>query len=577
MKEQMTDVSTAWRDYCKSRSGEAFEKVVNENLQVVYSAALRKANGDLHFAKEITQAVFSDIASRPQIVPENAVLAGWLYRHTCFKASQTIREAVRRRLREKTAAELQAMDTPTNDQWESISPLLDELMEALKENERDALVLRYFKQADLKTLGATLNISEAAAQKRVSRALETLRGLFMQRGIATSGLALAATLEANAVAQMPVHLLTTLTAAGIASQKALAPAILSKIVIMKTSAGIAVGLVLIGTISALVLKRHSSVDRGDLQNVQPQPSTSSSSITAASEAPRTQPQASISPEVKLNQSERLELMRLRSEVGQLRREKRAQMAAPFQNAHQGSDSNSLEHILRVLSDNDSNTSTDSMRYDAAQKLQSVGPEAVEAIPSFLDLLRSDTEAKRYAGARALVFISERSPEAFQHLSNALQDSRPEVRDAATHGLGLLLSKDSTNVNAVSAMPTILQNLEDVDKTVRADTIQTLRSYIDHQHWSAKDGNPGMLVPRLIQRLSDEYSYARVNAAMALGSYGPKASTAAPYLKQLLQDPDEQVRRVSAEALARIEQAPPSGGARGSDTELHRGKGTESAE
>jgi HEAT repeat protein len=118
-------------------------------------------------------------------------------------------------------------------------------------------------------------------------------------------------------------------------------------------------------------------------------------------------------------------------------------------------------------------------------------------------------------------------------------------------------RDFKNVDVMSTLPTILSNLEDESRTVRADSIQTLRQFIDRQHFSGKDAAPELVVPRLITRREDDYSYTR-NAVQALQSYADKAVTAVPYLQQRLDDSDEQVRRLAVGALKAIEKtvAPP---------------------
>jgi hypothetical protein len=52
---------------------------------------------------------------------------------------------------------------------------------SLDSSDRDALVLRYFEQRDLRAVGVALGISDDAAQKRVSRAVEKLRELLVSR------------------------------------------------------------------------------------------------------------------------------------------------------------------------------------------------------------------------------------------------------------------------------------------------------------------------------------------------------------------------------------------------------------
>jgi hypothetical protein len=190
-----------------------------------------------------------------------------------------------------------------------------------------------------------------------------------------------------------------------------------------------------------------------------------------------------------------ELLKLRDEVTRLRAESRANSEAqPADNEQQlNSETNSLQYLVRILSDKDEKI-TRSMRYDAAHNLRALGPEALTALPEFEALLRTDTEARRYAGAAALAFVSDQSPTAFQQLTNALVDPDPQVRDAASYGVSLLFNEAYEGVDVLSTLPTLLSNLEDPSRTVRADTVQTLRQFIDRQQLLGKDAQSDVLVP-----------------------------------------------------------------------------------
>ena len=56
--------------------------------------------------------------------------------------------------------------------WTQIAPLLETAMESLNEKDRNAVVLRFFENRKLNAVGAAMGISEEAAKKRVSRAVE---------------------------------------------------------------------------------------------------------------------------------------------------------------------------------------------------------------------------------------------------------------------------------------------------------------------------------------------------------------------------------------------------------------------
>ena len=91
--------------------------------------------------------------------------------------------------------------------WEELAPLLDEGLNKLGAGERDALLLKYFEKKSLRQVGEALGISEDAATKRVSRAVERLRVFFQRRGTVVSAIALTNSCVRN-VCELPWPVLT---------------------------------------------------------------------------------------------------------------------------------------------------------------------------------------------------------------------------------------------------------------------------------------------------------------------------------------------------------------------------------
>src|SRR5512143_2699753 len=166
----MNDDDQLLRQYTRERSETAFSELVTRHINLVYSAALRVVGGDSHLAQDVTQIVFTDLARKAWSIPRDMVVAGWLYRHACFTAAKAVRTERRRRVREQTAVEMSTLDGHTELDWEALAPCLDEGLNQLSAADRDAIVLRFLKQQDLRAVGAALGISEDAAQKRVGRA-----------------------------------------------------------------------------------------------------------------------------------------------------------------------------------------------------------------------------------------------------------------------------------------------------------------------------------------------------------------------------------------------------------------------
>lgn len=96
-------------------------------------------------------------------------------------------------------------------QWELLSPLLDDAMARLREQDREAIVLRYFQGKSLREVGAVLGVDEFAAQKRVTRALEKLRTLFVKCGVVSTTTDIAEVIAAKSVQAVPAALIKSVT------------------------------------------------------------------------------------------------------------------------------------------------------------------------------------------------------------------------------------------------------------------------------------------------------------------------------------------------------------------------------
>ncbi len=210
------------RDYTERQSDAAFAAIVHRYVDLVYSAALR-VSCDAHAAKDVTQGVFLALAQNAAQLTGRPALAGWLHGTARNLAVKVIRSDVRRRAREQEAAVMNELLSANPDAgWEHIALHLDEALGELDDTDRDAVLLRYFKNHDLRTVGAALGISDDAAQKRVSRAVERLREFFAKRGVTVGAGGLAVVISANAVQAAPVGLALTISTAAVLTGTTLA-------------------------------------------------------------------------------------------------------------------------------------------------------------------------------------------------------------------------------------------------------------------------------------------------------------------------------------------------------------------
>ena len=172
-------------------------------------------------AGDIAQGVFTDLARKARQVAEQMSsgnsLAGWLHRSTRYAALNHWRDTRRRLANERQAMEQLLINSQSAPDWERIRPMLDEGLDSLAEEDREALLLRYFKNQDFRAVGLALGISDDTAQKRVSRAMERLREFFSKRNVTIGASGLVGLISANAVQAAPVGLTAAISAAAIVS------------------------------------------------------------------------------------------------------------------------------------------------------------------------------------------------------------------------------------------------------------------------------------------------------------------------------------------------------------------------
>src|ERR1039457_110629 len=103
----MTDDTQLLQEYATG-SEQAFRQLVDRYINLVYSAATRHLE-EAQLAQDVVQTVFTALARKARTLPRDVILGGWLYRHTCFVATQAARTERRRRARERQAVAINAL------------------------------------------------------------------------------------------------------------------------------------------------------------------------------------------------------------------------------------------------------------------------------------------------------------------------------------------------------------------------------------------------------------------------------------------------------------------------------------
>jgi RNA polymerase sigma factor (sigma-70 family) len=214
----MPDVSDMelLRDYDRQGSETAFAGLVQRHSNLVYSVAFRHV-GIAAQAEEITQAVFVILARKAAGLRPDTILEGWLHETTRLTALSFLRGERRRQFREQEAyMQSTLQESAEASAWNQLAPLLDEAVSRLGKKDRDAVMLRFFRDKSVCEVAAALRVSEAAAQRRVLRAVEKLRRFFTRRGVVLPAAVLTAAISAHSVQAAPVALAKSVAAVAIA-------------------------------------------------------------------------------------------------------------------------------------------------------------------------------------------------------------------------------------------------------------------------------------------------------------------------------------------------------------------------
>lgn len=169
---------------------------------------------------------------------------------------------------------MNALHNNSGTDFSLMAPILDESINQLNEEDRNAILLRFFEQRDFRSVGEALGSNEDAARMRVTRALEKLHLLLKQRGITTGAGALGLALSANAIQSAPLGLAATIstvaaltgttisTSAAVATTKVIAMTALQKTII---------GAALVAAVGTGVFEAHQASQlRDQVQTLQQQ-------------------------------------------------------------------------------------------------------------------------------------------------------------------------------------------------------------------------------------------------------------------------------------------------------------------
>jgi hypothetical protein len=182
------------------------------------------------------------------------------------------------------------------------------------------LLLRYFQCKSASEIAHTLGISEDAAQKRVSRAVERLREFFAKRGVTVGAGGLVVTISASAVQAAPAGLAATISSAAVLAGTTIATtttATITKAIAMTTLQKTLITATLTAAIGTGIYEAHQAAQlREQNQTLQQQQAPFVEQIQQLQRErdDATNRLAGLQDEIAETKSNNLELLKLRAQT-----------------------------------------------------------------------------------------------------------------------------------------------------------------------------------------------------------------------------------------------------------------------
>jgi RNA polymerase sigma factor (sigma-70 family) len=203
--------------FARTRDGAVFAELVGRHSGMVFGVC-RRVLGDRTLAEDAAQETFLHLLRQPAQVTGS--LVGWLHRVAHGKAVDLVRREVAQDRHRKVAVEVQPPPAGQDEpRWTQISPLVDEALAEVDEEQRLLLIQHFLEGRGQEELARIHGMSQPTVSRRIAAGLATLRAVLERKGVVAGALlALGGLLQANACEAVPATLIAELGKMALASQ-----------------------------------------------------------------------------------------------------------------------------------------------------------------------------------------------------------------------------------------------------------------------------------------------------------------------------------------------------------------------
>ena len=181
-----------------------------------------------------------------------------------------------------------------------------------------------------------------------------------------------------------------------------------------------------------------------------------------------------------------------------------------------------------------------IRSVSADILASMGPDASEAVPALIEVLKDKNWSKysRYLAPRALGRIGPAAKDAIPALKQEMEENS-QTAPWCAEALWRIDPRQSEIANAC-----LERSFSHTNRFMRVKAVRV--------HWGINK-NAEVAVPMLIDLMDDPKNLWVVDTMLALKDIGAGATNAIPALREKLADKDAVVQKVAGEVIAKIEE------------------------